>query len=466
MHSKGHVKFPVAFEQRMQQQLGGQYQDFVEAHSQKAPVSIRFNAKKPANATKTDRNNRVPWCASACYLDERPVFTLDPYFHAGAYYVQEAGSMFTAYALNQILDATRRICVLDLCAAPGGKSTLLSELNCEKFIVANEPIRNRYNILKENLTRWGWSNYAITSLDPAQFKIMGHFFDVVLVDAPCSGEGLFRKDARAISEWSEDHLKLCSSRQRRILSELSSIIKPGGLLVYSTCTYNPDENLEQVKWLCNTGQYESIELQLDESWGIEYLESNQCFAYQFMPHKTKTEGFFLSVLRYTGVEQEAVSKSRKMKKARTSYYSGLEHKMRSELENYVILDDHYLAFNDPSGNIFVIPETYEAEFLALASGLRKIEAIGAVGCFKGKNFVPDHALALTAEMKVKIPEVQLDRRQCLMFLKKVLADLDLDNNGWYKVCYGSNGLGWIKKIDSRINNYLPKNYMIRMDIQI
>ena len=237
---------PALFEERMRKLLPEEAEAFFTALQTEPPVSIRLNPGKPVPISRLFSDEQiglpVTWCESAYYLKSRPVFTLDPCLHSGTYYVQEASSMFLHHIFGQILPA-HPVRVLDLCAAPGGKSTLIaSRLSSDSLLVSNEVIRSRAGILKENMIKWGASHVVVTNNDPADFHNLKGAFDIIVVDAPCSGEGMFRKDPNAIQEWSENNLQLCSERQQRILADIWPCLKPGGFLVYSTCTYNPGEN--------------------------------------------------------------------------------------------------------------------------------------------------------------------------------------------------------------------------------
>ena len=286
----------------MKNLLGADYQAFTEALQKETPTSFRLNPrKKVQNENKVlpifgEDLGGVLWHNEGFYLKSRPIFTLDPLFHAGSYYVQEASSMFIAEALKQTVDFAKPLKIMDLCAAPGGKSTLLASLlNDESLLVANEVIRNRVGVLKENLEKWGFPNYIVANQDAEEMIELEGFFDVVLVDAPCSGEGLFRKDPNAMNEWSENAVNLCSARQKRILQAAAMLVKNGGILLYSTCTYNEKENQQNVNWLTQHFDYQVVSLNIPEYWNIEKRENG----YQFFPHKVKGEGFFLSVLRKT-----------------------------------------------------------------------------------------------------------------------------------------------------------------------
>ena len=255
--------FPPEFVNGLTERLGADRAEKVlSALAGEPAVSVRVNPFKMTLAALRDHfgplaGDPVGWAPEeGFYLNDRPSFTLDPLFHAGAYYVQEASSMYVGSLFEQAvreMGGRGGLRVLDLCAAPGGKTTqLLSHLDPTSLLVANEVVPARATVLAENVARWGCSNVAVTSSDPAAFTALKDFFDFVLVDAPCSGEGMFRKDPRAVAEWSSDTVRLCAARQRRILADVWPALRPGGFLVYSTCTFNPFENEENVDWLCST----------------------------------------------------------------------------------------------------------------------------------------------------------------------------------------------------------------------
>ena len=292
------MTLPADFITRIHTLLGAsEAPSFLEALRGVPSVSIRLNRRKaweaPASAPP------VPWCAGGHYLSDRPSFTFDPGLHAGAYYVQEASSMFVAWVLRHLCDVPVRM--LDLCAAPGGKSTLACDALPEgSLLVANEVVRSRAQVLLENLTKWGYPHVVVTNSDPADFTPLGPQFDIVLVDAPCSGEGMFRKDPRAVSEWSLENVELCVRRQRRILTDILPCLKPGGFLLYSTCTYNLRENEENVRWLRDEWGMEVCTVpDVRPEWGItgNLLPGEDFPVYRFLPHRTRGEGFFLAVMR-------------------------------------------------------------------------------------------------------------------------------------------------------------------------
>ena len=253
------MEIPIALLNSLHDVKGFDESLFLQAHRELPPVSIRINKGKVHDEEGFIRTSGIPvskpvlWCPSAFYLSERPKFTLDPALHAGAYYVQEASSMFLHYLFNELAKEEKDLSVLDLCAAPGGKTTLLSSMPQVRLVVANEIIRARVSILYENLVKWGDPKIMICNSDPAQFRETGGYFDVLLVDAPCSGSGLFRKDPEAISEWSAENVKHCAERQKRILADALPALKEGGLLLYSTCSYSKEEFNRIAKGWANAG---------------------------------------------------------------------------------------------------------------------------------------------------------------------------------------------------------------------
>ena len=261
------IKLSETFVTRMKEYLGEkEYSEFAESLEKEPRVSIRVNPYKEVDL-KMEMTS-IAWNRDGYFLPERPSFTLDPLFHAGCYYVQESSSMFIDHILNCI-DAPKKGVFLDLAAAPGGKSTLLSSfLGKDGFLVANEVIKTRANILKENIIKWGLGNTMVTQNDPEHFRDLEGFFDLVLVDAPCSGEGLFRKDQEARSEWSEDNVNLCALRQERIMDQAGALVKGGGHLIYSTCTFNEKENENMIRFICSEYAYEPVRIPLDPAWKI------------------------------------------------------------------------------------------------------------------------------------------------------------------------------------------------------
>lgn len=397
----------------------------------------------------------VPWCETGLFLNERPSYTLDPVFHSGAYYVQEASSMFLEQAFRQIKHDKNRI-VLDLSAAPGGKSThLLSMLDNSDLLVANEVIRSRVSVLDENLRKWGHQNVVICNNDPADFSSLEGLFDIILVDAPCSGEGLFRRDASAVQQWSVDNTQLCATRQRRILADIWPALKSGGYLIYSTCTFNPAENEENLKWLAENNELESIRIPLREDWGVDELETNRLFGYRFLPHRVKGEGFFLTLIRKKeGFESFHFSKKSKSKLERMP-------KQFAEVRNWLMTpDSEFLAKGE---FLIAFPEHHLNVLNALADPLRIISFGLPVAQFKKNDLLPEHAYALSVDRNPDIfATIELGLQEALQYQKKEEIRLADSTKGWLIPTFQNIPLGFVKNLGNRANNYFPKEWRIRM----
>ena len=312
------TQLPVAFTEKTRQLMGEErFERYLQSFEEEPPVSIRVNTLKMAEGSwKIEDATPVPWCRNAFYLQKRPNFTMDPLLHAGCYYVQEAASMFLDEALKQMHtayishqpSAIRPLTALDLCAAPGGKSTLLrSALPKDCVLYSNEPIRNRANILLENVTKWGYENHIVTNNYPKDYRRSKLRFDLILCDVPCSGEGMFRKDEATIREWSEQNVEKCWQLQREIVDDAWACLNPGGLLIYSTCTFNTKENEENIRYFLE--QYDDMEVvpvDIKPEWHItgSLLDGFHEPVYRFIPGITRSEGLFMCVLRKRGEKRE------------------------------------------------------------------------------------------------------------------------------------------------------------------
>ena len=299
---------PEIFISRMKVQLKEEFDSFLQSFCNEVNTTIRVNSRK---YFETPELEPIEFCSSGYKLPQRPAFTLDPFLHSGVYYVQESSSMFLEQAFLQS-GLVGDIKILDLCAAPGGKSTHLASLISDNsLLISNDVIRSRSQILSENLKKWGNPNVVVTNNDPNDFKRLPAFFDAIVIDAPCSGEGLFRRDERAIQEWSPDNAQLCAQRQQRIVADVWPALKEGGILIYSTCTFNPAENEENIKWLNEFADIEPITLNLSDNWGITRTDAGELPCYRFYPHKVDGEGFFLAVVRKTGSSEDGHQKKLK-----------------------------------------------------------------------------------------------------------------------------------------------------------
>ena len=300
------------------------FERYLQSFEEPAPVSIRLNPKRAEGMLPID-GEQVPWCRDGYYLKERPNFTFDPLFHAGCYYVQEAASMFLDEVLRQIAgdcpcceerSGLQRDCplmALDLCAAPGGKSTLLrAALPADCVLYSNEPIRNRASILLENVTKWGYENHIVTNAYPKDYRRAKMRFDLILCDVPCSGEGMFRKDPATISEWSPQHVEKCCQLQREIVSDAWACLNEGGILIYSTCTFNTKENEENIRRILSEYDAEVIPIETKPEWNItgSLLEGFTHPVYRFIPGISRGEGLFLCALRKGSLTPTPISTGR------------------------------------------------------------------------------------------------------------------------------------------------------------
>lgn len=365
--------------------------------------------------------------------------------------------MFLRQAVEQTNDLTQPLNVLDLCAAPGGKSTLLADLlSADSLLVANETIQSRVSVLRENLERWGYPNLLVSNHDPTEFEALADFFDIVLVDAPCSGEGLFRKNPLAVREWSPQNLEVCEARQRRILSAAVHALKPGGTLIYSTCTFNPKENEEMASWLLQTAGLVEIALEIAPEWGI--VEKSH--GYQFFPHLAMGEGFYLCCFRKEG--EEVWQKRREGKWL--GEWQALRRAETEAFQNWLSEPDQFLFYKKPSGDIVALAGSLESRLSVAGAVLRRRAAGIVIGEMKNRDFIPSHALALSQIINRNIPSARLDLPSALRYLKKEALEADGMSPGWTLVKYGDNNLGWVKALPNRINNYLPNERRIRMEL--
>lgn len=447
------MALPEAFLQQMQLQLNQDFPAFLAALEQIPPVSIRWNEAK--GEKQTEHKEVIPWFEQGVYLPARPVFTLDPLLHAGAYYVQEASSMVVAKVVKQVLNVDKPLKVLDLCAAPGGKSTLLaSVLSSDSFLLANEVIKPRYHILKENLIKWGRVNTHTGNADSSRLAGLTGFFDLVLVDAPCSGEGLFRKDPKAVAEWSPTHVAHCSARQKRILADAVKTLKPNGVLIYCTCTYNDEENEHNARWLQENFKLEAMQLDFLVDWGIIH----KGIGYQCFPHRVRGEGFYISCFR----NQHRSETSHKA--APFPHLTPLNDKLLPALQAWLEEPTQFAFFQDKVGTVFAILKSQIMDCQIVTKFFSKADFGVELGVFKNKDFIPAHALALSTAVKRDLSALDLKKEQALHFLKKENLTLDVLPTGWVLARYAGHNLGWLKGVGTRVNNYFPKNWRILMEL--
>jgi 16S rRNA C967 or C1407 C5-methylase (RsmB/RsmF family)/NOL1/NOP2/fmu family ribosome biogenesis protein len=444
---------PADFISETRALLGDEY-PLLEAALQAHPaVSIRLN---PAKGLKNLPADRVGWCDAGYYLPERPAFTFDPLFHAGAYYVQEASSMFLEQAIRTY--AGGPVKCLDLCAAPGGKSThLLTALPGGSLLVSNEVIRSRSYILAENTTKWGNPHVIVTHNDPKEIGGLTHFFDMIVVDAPCSGEGMFRKNPESISEWSAGNVALCASRQRRILHDSWDALKPGGILIYSTCTYNLEENEENLHYILTQLGAEALPVPVKEAWNITGPLTYSYPVHRFFPHKTKGEGFFLAVVRKK--EGGAPSYRKKQKKERCNAKSVIP----AGPCNWLLQPEAY-QIEMRENTITAFPLSVAGYLQTIAAHLQIVSSGVSLGEVKGKDVVPCHSLAMsTAFNRAAFPVADLSRDDAIRYLRKEAITLpDALPKGYVLAAYKGYPLGFVKHMGNRSNNLYPQEWRIRI----
>ncbi len=450
------MKLPESFVERLYAELPTEAEALLEKISEaKPPVSIRLNTAK-AGQLNLPLGKKVPWTDTAYYLTERPVFTLDPAFHAGAYYVQEASSMFLEQVVKQLPQINS---ILDLCAAPGGKSTLL--LGClpdDGVLLANEILPNRAAVLAENLTKWGDSRVLVTNNKPADFMKTALQFDLVVCDAPCSGEGLFRRDPEAMKEWSAGSPAKCALRQQEIVATAMQLVKPGGFFIYSTCTYAVAENEAIVHELLEAGSLPG-NVDVDAAWGfidsadLGLTRLRNCM-YRAMPHRVNGEGFFLAVL-HKPVEEEGCAKIIKMPTFRITD-SNVPFFDAGILSKFMIvrIKDNQFAWTEAVKGIF---ERSGGKLHYLKTGIK-------LGKWQGSVFVPDHEAAILDETITDVSIVSLAKEEALWYLSRLPFFIRQATIGWQIVSFDGHKLGWIQQLADESRNCYPQAWRIRMSL--
>ena len=425
-----------------------------------ATVAIRLHPDKPSMAA--DGARPIAWSDGGYYLDERPSFTTDPAFHAGAYYVQEPSSQFVGYLLRPIIERTPRLRLLDLCAAPGGKSTLYSSLvGCDGLVVANEINRQRAAVLADNVRKWGVGNVAVTNNDPAHFAGFEQWFDVVAVDAPCSGEGMFRKTPEARDEWNDGSAAMCADRQLKILQDIWPTLRADGTIIYSTCTFNRTEDeglLERFsEWVGEDELETADEVVVGDDWGIVCSRIGVWQTFRFMPHRAEGEGFFAAIARKSS---NAGGKSRNPK-SRKTIFSAPDKKSVTELERWVKEPKQmkWTAINDTYYGYYA---SHADDMRVLAESMTVIHSGVCMGqIFKGK-LKPEHSLAMFTGLNTSaIPTVEVSREMALDYLRR--GDIGVTEQmveGINLLCYEGLPLGWIKRVGNRSNNLYPNSLRI------
>ncbi len=448
--------------------------------------------KNPFKAGGCPEGRIVDWCSYGRILSERPVFTLDPDFHGGSYYVQDSSSMFVGYAFRHILKgfAGRPVRVLDLCAAPGGKTTDIAASLREVFgddflLVSNEVMKARAGVLADNVALWGDPNVVVTSDDPRSFGPLAGFFDIIVADVPCSGEGMFRKDEEAQRQWSEDNVALCAARQKRIVADVWPALAPGGVFIYSTCTFNRYENDDNARWMAS-------ELGAEPLFEEDALRASgkvikTGLGYSLVPGNVEGEGQYCSALRKSadrasdwgadcaaglafGRAASQVAGEKCAKRGRFAH-SGQKNDRKCAKEGVFAhgIEEMFLvevSLRQRGETVIAIPKHLAADISFLESSLHIIAAGCAAGVMKGKTLVPDADLALSLMFnRSAFPSVDVDRQTALAFLRRDAITLKDAPMGYITITYGGLPLGFVKNLGNRCNNLHPQSRRIRMNIQ-
>lgn len=461
------MQLPDEFTSRMKDMLGeSEYDQFYKAITSTSPTSIRVNPLKPS--MDIPYGQIVPWCKTGRYLEQRPSFTFDPLFHAGSYYVQEASSMFVNHIISTLISEPST--VLDLCAAPGGKSTLaISALPQGSVLIANEIVKQRANILAENITKWGNPNTIVTNNCASDFQPLGPIFDLIICDAPCSGEGMFRKDPQSIDEWSTANVAMCQERQREILSDIWQCLKPGGLLIYSTCTYNTLENEENAVWAAEQLGAELLSIDIPSEWNISdnKLSNSNINVYRFFPHKTQGEGFFACIMRKNSDAEISPTRTPKNKehKKGADNRKGKELPMAKDIKQWLSHPEQYTFKSSPTSHT-AFP-TQHIHLLEQALAHLKVIHYGiTIANIKGKTIIPAHSLAMSASLNAEtFPSAELTEQQAIAYLRTEPITLSPSTpTGYVLLKYKGLPLGFAKNIGNRANNLYPSEWRIRKSI--
>ena len=437
------MNLPEAFLEQLRGLLPDEWERLAGAITSSEPsVAVRVNAAR--GVAVPDGARRVPWCDQGFYTEGRPSFTFDPDWHAGRYYVQDASSMFISHVIRHFVHDPVRY--LDLCAAPGGKTTAaIQALPPQSLVVANEIVPPRARVLADNVIRWGAPHCVVTSNAPAQIGKFTHFFDVIAADVPCSGEGMMRKDAEAVSQWSPDLVTQCAQRQREILKDVWQALRPGGLLIYSTCTYNRQENEEIADYVLQELGATSLEVPVEASWNIHPAIGNDAHGYRFMPHRVDGEGLFMAVFRKDG---NAPRQDFRIKEKNIKKVDEMGKKWLSAPEAFIL---------DQQGDLSIaVPQDIRREVAAMRDSLNVLHAGVELATVMGRKLVPHHALAMSlARAEDAFPTCEVDYPTALRYLRGESITIDAPRGYVLIACDGAV-LGFANNLGNRANNLYPK----------
>jgi tRNA and rRNA cytosine-C5-methylases len=417
------------------------------AHNQPAVVSVRTNLTKPI--TQFISEKKIPWCENGYYLSENKSFVSDPLWHAGNYYVQEASSMFLSETIRQLQFPQEQVICLDLCAAPGGKTTLLCDsLPKNSLIISNEIVPNRAGILRENAIKWGNPNCWVLQNSPSKYGTLKNYFNLLVIDAPCSGSGLFRKMPDYINEWKQDTVEQCVARQKEILFQALDCLCEDGILIYMTCSFSKEENEDMIDYILDHHNMESVSLSIKDEWKImtSYSEKSKSACYRFFPHLLQGEGFFLSVLRKKSGELQTVPSARV-----------LPNQWADELKSFVEKDDFlYLIHNE---QIVAVAPQLLGYFQLFAKSFKYRRLGFTIGKIIHKQLLPSHELAMYPKC-IYAEKVDVNLTEAINYLQKNPLSSEHVHKGWKLITYENQALGWSKWIQYRMNNYYPTEFRI------
>jgi 16S rRNA C967 or C1407 C5-methylase (RsmB/RsmF family)/NOL1/NOP2/fmu family ribosome biogenesis protein len=444
------LTLPQGFVDRMKQQLGDEADAFFSILDTPSPTSIRHHhlkGKSPFHAEE-----KVRWCDHGYYLLERPFFHMDPHWHGGAYYVQEASSMIMDYILSQVSLPDHPRIFLDLCAAPGGKTGILAkQLRPCDVLVANEVVHQRRAVLRENLIKGGYLNTFISGEPASSFR--DPFADLILIDAPCAGEGMMRKDPEAIRQWSPSLVHSCAVMQQQIVHHAIKGLKQDGILIYSTCSYSMEENMDNIRYFMDEYPLESVSISFPDEWGIQKLEQKEATGYQLYPHRIKGEGLFVAVLKNTGTNETPWFKPNKAPKLFEDLHGWLDDHLSNA-------SDFRILKNSPTHQL--ISKEAEEKAIEVLTYLRGAELLAEAGERKGKDFIPSHFMAMAGLYDEGTGIIDVTLSDALDYLERSTTSLPQGKDpGWYIIRFEGTDLGWAKWTLQGWKNHYPMNWRLR-----
>lgn len=440
---------PQEFIDRMKLQLGAEADAFFNALDTPSPTSIRLHHLK--GKSPWDTNDPVVWNDSGYYLALRPFFHMDPHWHGGAYYVQEASSMILDYVLKKLLLKNEASIWIDLCAAPGGKTGILAKhLRPGDVLVANEVVSQRRSVLRENLIKGGYLNTFISGEAATAFH--DPLADLILIDAPCAGEGMMRKDPEAIRQWSLSLVNSCMVMQQQIVHHAVKCLKPDGILIYSTCSYSHAENIDNISYFHQTYGLEPVPVVFPDHWHIQTIQKDNVTGYQLYPHRTRGEGLFIAVLQNTSSEEPSSYRAKKPLRLFEEVPEWLAPHLSSSMDLRVLKNHEAYPF---------IHKAAEQKAIEVLTMLPRAELIGQAGERKGKDFIPSHFLAMAGLSVRHEGIIDVELKVALDFLERSTSLPTGNNPGWYLIRYDGTILGWAKWTTQGWKNHYPMPWRLR-----